>query len=248
MSVKGTFAGRGGRARLFMWGNLALCTGMTTMACGHSADTQHPHAHPGPEEMKHHHAHHRFEDAEKWAQRFEDPQRDAWQKPDDVLTWLELEGATQIADIGAATGYFPVRIAKRWPQAQVWGVDIETSMVRYLDERAEKEGLPNLHSVLGSAEMPNLPEPVDVVLMVNTYHHIENRSAYFRHVATRLRESGRIAILDFLPGDLPLGPPASMKIPPAQVESEMAAAGCRLERQNDTMLPYQFIQVFRCGG
>lgn len=93
-----------------------------------------------------------------------------------------------------------------------------------------------------------IPEPVDVVLLVNTYHHIEKRSAYFRTVATRLREQGRIVIIDFLPGDLPMGPPPRMKIPPEQVEAEMSDAGCTLAQQNDEMLAYQFIRVFRCGG
>lgn len=251
---------------MLCWGILGILGGVTTMACGHDADAtqknghahghkhghghgeKRAHAHPGPKDMEHHHAHHRFDDVEKWAQRFEDPARDEWQKPNELLAWLDIDSVSQIVDIGSATGYFPVRIARRLPQAKVVGIDIEPTMVRYLNERAQKENLPNLSSMLGTADDPMIPAPVDVVLMVNTYHHIEARSDYFRKVAARLNAGGQIAIVDFKPGDLPLGPPAKMKIPPEQVETEMSAAGCSLSRTNDELLPHQFIRVFRCDG
>ena len=108
--------------------------------------------------------------------RFEDPSRDTWQKPDVVIDALNLEPSSLVADIGAATGYFPVRIARRLPEGRVWGIDVEPDMVRYLNARARKEGLSHLFSVLATENDPLLPEPVDVVLVVNTYHHISERS------------------------------------------------------------------------
>src|SRR5262245_9005449 len=117
-------------------------------------------------------SHHSFGDAEKWAKQFDDPQRDAWQKPDEVLDALHLQRTDKVADIGAGTGYFSVRIAKRVPDGKVFSVDIEPDMVRYLGERAHREHLNGLVPVLAAAG-PNLPEPVDIVLVVNTYHHIE---------------------------------------------------------------------------
>lgn len=77
------------------------------------------------------HAGHSFEDAEKWAKRFESPDRDAWQKPDAVIASLGLRESDRVADIGSATGYFPVRVAKAVPKGKVWGIDVEPKMVAY---------------------------------------------------------------------------------------------------------------------
>jgi cyclopropane fatty-acyl-phospholipid synthase-like methyltransferase len=137
-------------------------------------------------------SHHSFGDAEKWAKQFDDPQRDAWQKPDEVLDALHLQRTDKVADIGAGTGYFSVRIAKRVRDGKVFSVDIEPDMVRYLGERAHREHLSGLVPVLAAAG-PNLPEPVDLVLVVDTYHHIENRTAYFAKLDT-LVPNGRVAI------------------------------------------------------
>src|SRR5574341_633558 len=90
------------------------------------------------------HAQHRFGGAEKWAQVLDDPARDAWQKPHEVLQALKLAPDASVADIGSGTGYFAVRLAHRVPNGRVYGVDAEPDMVRYLAERAKREGLANL--------------------------------------------------------------------------------------------------------
>ena len=130
----------------------------------------------------------RFEDADKWAKEFDNPERDAWQKPEEVLDALHLIPTSSVADIGAGTGYFSVRIAKRIPDGKIFAADVEPDMVRYLGERAKREHLSNLIPVQAAADAANLPEPVDVVLVVDTYHHIGNRSQYFGtgHFATHL--------------------------------------------------------------
>src|SRR5262245_39500075 len=154
---------------------------------------------------------HSFGDAEKWAKQFDDPQRDAWQKPDEVLDVLHLQRTDKVADIGAGTGYFSVRIAKRVPDGRVFSVDIEPDMVRYLGERAHREHLSGLVPVLAAAG-PNLPEPVDIVLVVNTYHHIENRTSYFAKLKDALVPNGRAAIVDFKV-DAAEGTPAKERVP-----------------------------------
>ncbi len=199
---------------------------------------------PALEACHGHHAGHRFGDAEHWAQKFEDPARDIWQKPEVVLTTLELEPHHTVADIGSATGYFPVRIAHHVPRGRVWGVDIEPDMVRHLNDRARREGLTNLVSILGTADDPLLPEQVDRVLLVDTYHHVENRTHYFEDLRRSLRPDAWIVIVDFLMGDFPVGPPDSMKIEPVAVEAELDAAGYSLIRRDEISLPYQYILVF----
>ncbi len=200
----------------------------------------HPAGHPGPHEGMHQH---RFEDAEAWAGRFEDPARDAWQKPDEVIAALKLAKTAKVADIGSATGYFPVRLARAVSKGRVWGVDIEPDMVRYLNARARKEKLGNLWSVLGTASDPLIPEPVDLVLMVDTYHHIGDRTAYLKTLKGYLAKGARLVIIDFKKGELPVGPPDAMKLAAAEVIAEVVPAGYRASGQLDFM-PYQYGLVF----
>lgn len=188
--------------------------------------------------------HHGFADAPEWAKTFEDPARDEWQKPDAVIASLELEADHRVADIGSATGYFPVRIARAVPAGRVWGVDIEPGMVRFLNERARHEGIANLFSVLGTTDDPLLPEPVDRVLLVDTYHHIGERTAYFAHLRHALRPGARLVIVDFQLGDFPVGPSDAMKLAPERVIDELGAAGFELVGRDGATLPYQYILTF----
>jgi hypothetical protein len=105
-----------------------------------------------------------------------------------------------------------------------------------------REGLPNLHPVLGEPSDPKLPEPVDVVLLVDTYHHIEDRPAYFSRLGGNLRAGGRVAIVDFRMG-ASIGPPDEYKIKPEQVIAEMQQAGYRLVASPD-FLPEQYFLIF----
>lgn len=194
------------------------------------------------------HGGHRFAEAERWARHFESPNRDQWQRPQLVIGMLGLTEESVVADIGSATGYFPVRIAPRVPRGRVWGVDIEPDMVRYLNERARREGIGNLFSVLGTPGDPLIPEPVDVILVVNTYHHITDRTGYFRRLQASLRPGGRLAIVDYRPGELPMGPPPDEKIPPDQIGRELEGAGYRVVREDRDTLPYQFVMIATVAG
>jgi SAM-dependent methyltransferase len=186
--------------------------------------------------------HHRFDDPSAWAARFDDPGRDAWQKPDAVLRALALPVDAKVADVGAATGYFTMRLARAVSSGRVFGVDIEPKMVQYLQDRARKEGLGNVTGVVGGTTSPNLPEAVDLVLIVDTYHHIDDRPAYFRGLARSLRQGGRVAIIDFRRGQ-PMGPPDEHKIPAEQVKAELAEAGYTLVAEHG-FLPNQHFLVF----
>lgn len=112
--------------------------------------------------------HRSFDQAEKWAKEFDDPSRDAWQKPNEVLDALHLDRTARVADLGAGTGYFSARIARLIPEGKLFAVDIEPDMLRFLGERAQREHLSFLVPVLASAGSPNLPEPVDLVLVVDS--------------------------------------------------------------------------------
>lgn len=184
------------------------------------------------------HFHHRFENAEEWARTFDDPARDVWQKPDEVVAALALAPAASVADLGAGTGYFSMRLARAMPEGRVFAVDLEADMVRYLGERAAREGLRNVVPVRAAADDASIPEAVDLVLVVDTYHHIADRTAYFARLRGSLREGGRVAIVDFT-RDSPIGPPREHRILPEVVIEEMSAAGYRLVRSHD-FLPHQY--------
>ena len=188
---------------------------------------------------------HTFGDAEKWAKVFDDPARDAWQKPHQVIEALALAPDAVVADIGSGTGYFAARLVHFVPQGRVYGVDIEPDMVKYLAERARREGLANLVSVAGLPDDPRLPGKADLGLMVDVYHHIENRVAYLRKLRGYLNAGGRVAVIDFRQ-DSPDGPPKSERIPPSRVEAEMKRAGYVLSKEH-AFLPEQYFLVFRLG-
>jgi predicted methyltransferase len=185
---------------------------------------------------------HSFGDAEKWAHVFDDPERDAWQKPHQVIQALGLRPDAVIADIGAGTGYFAVRFANMVPAGKVYAVDVEADMVRYLAERAKKEKRPNLVAVKGAAGDPRLPEKADLVVLVDVYHHIEQRERYFRALAASLKPGGRVAVIDFRM-DSPSGPPKSARVAPERVKAELAAAGYALSEEHG-FLPRQYFLVF----
>jgi SAM-dependent methyltransferase len=186
---------------------------------------------------------HRFSGAEKWAQVFDDPERDAWQKPHEVLQALKLAPDASVADIGSGTGYFAVRLAHRVPKGRVYGVDAEPDMVRYLTERAKREGLANLTVVAAKPNDPGIPSAVDLVILVDTYHHLPDRERYFRNLQKSLKPGGRLAIIDFTL-DSPVGPPKNARIPADTVKKELARAGYALAEEH-TFLPHQYFLVFR---
>ena len=186
---------------------------------------------------------HSFSGAEQWAKLFDDPKRDASQKPREVIDALALKPDSVIADIGAGTGYFAVRFARTVPEGRVYGVDIEPDMVKYLTERAQREGLKNLTALTGTPTDPRLPERADLIVMVNVFHHIADRERYFRNLLGSLRPGGRIAIIDHSM-DSREGPPRSARIAPERVKAELKSAGYALVQEHG-FLPAQYFLVFR---
>jgi ubiquinone/menaquinone biosynthesis C-methylase UbiE len=173
----------------------------------------------------HHHGRH-FEDAEKWAKLWDDPARDAWQRPADVISLLRLEPGMTAADIGAGTGYFIPHLSRAvGASGKVLALDIEPDMVRYLKERAAREGLTNVLPQQVTPEDPKLPAAsVHRILCVNTWHHIGARVEYSKRLARSLAQGGMIFIVDFtLESDI--GPPVEERLKPEQVAEELRAAG-----------------------
>lgn len=183
------------------------------------------HDHPGAHAHAHD-GHHAFTDADAWTGVFDDPSRDAWQRPDEVVRALDLAPTMVVADIGAGTGYFAVRLARAVPQGAVIATDIEPDMVRFLGERARREGLENLRATLAPAQGTSglAAASVDRVLVVNVWHHLHDRVDFARDLAAALRPGGKIFVVDFsLTAER--GPPARMRLAPEALVAELDAAG-----------------------
>jgi hypothetical protein len=190
--------------------------------------------------------HHVPRSAEEYAKILEDPKRDAWQKPHEVVTALDLKAADTVADIGAGSGYFAVRFARH--AGRVLAVDIDAKLLERVAKRAQEMKLANVETVLAAPDDPRLkPGSADLIFICDVIHHIEQRPAYYRLLAQALKPGGRLAIVDFHKRPLPVGPRPEMKIAREDLIAEAQAAGFRLTREH-TFLPYQYFLVFQAAG
>ena len=196
-------------------------------AHGHGAAHGHgnAHGHDGAHAHGMGHGHPPFSDAEALASVLDDPARDAWQRPDEVLRAMALAPTMSVADVGAGTGYFAVRLARAVPAGEVTATDLEPNMVRFVNERAQREGLHNLRAILAPEGGSGLArESVDRILVVHAWHHLPDRAAFARDLSAALRPGGRLLVVDFAVDAL-RGPPASLRVAPEAILAELEAAG-----------------------
>jgi SAM-dependent methyltransferase len=220
---------------------LVIVGSVATAGCsspGHHAHGQANHAAHGDHAA---HAHgHGFTDAAAWAKVFDDPARDAWQRPDDVIRAMELTPTMTVADIGAGTGYFAVRLARLVPTGRVIATDIEADMVKHLTERAAHDKIDNLQAVMATESSAGLgPDSVDRILIVDVWHHLGDRVSYARELGAALRPGGRLFIVDYS-ATATRGPPAQMRLAPEAVIAELVSAGWSASL-SPTTLPEQYI-------
>lgn len=217
---------------------IAFVAVLTVIALGCAPSAEPAPSHPAP-------LVHRFDHAEQWAKEFDDPARDAWQKPADVVAAMHIAAGMTVADIGAGTGYFEPYLSRAvGAGGTVLAVDIEPDMVRYLGERAAREHLDNVKPVLAATDDPKLPShAVDRILLVDTWHHVPAHAAYLAKLKAALAPNGTITFVDFTL-DAPMGPPREHRITPQALVEEARAASMSAERI-DLGLPNQFVIVAR---
>jgi ubiquinone/menaquinone biosynthesis C-methylase UbiE len=199
----------------------------------------------GPHDADDAPVHHAFDDAQRWAKVFDDPGRNTWQKPDEIIGAMKIRPGMMVADLGAGTGYFTAYLSRAvGPQGTVLAIDPEPEMIKFLGQRAHKDGLHNVLPVLGMYEDPFLPPGrVDRVLIVDTYHHIDDRLDYFGRMRADMAPGGKVVVVDFHKRPLPVGPPPEHKLERETVVDEMERAGWRLDGEIRS-LPYQYVLIF----
>ena len=179
---------------------------------------------------------------EELAAGFESPERDAWQKPDEVIAALGDVAGKTIMDIGSGTGYFSFRLVDAG--ANVICADIDERFLDYIASRKEQRGIPDERMELRHVPYDSAllqPGEVDMVLLVDTYHHILNREEYFAEVRAGIKPGGQLVIVDFFKRELPVGPPVDMKLDRETIIEELRNAGFERFEIDGELLPYQFI-------
>jgi ubiquinone/menaquinone biosynthesis C-methylase UbiE len=179
----------------------------------------------------------------------EGPDRDAWQRPDQVMDALRIYDGNVVADLGAGGGWFTVRLARRvGPNGRVYAEDIQPQMIESINRRVEREGLQRrVITKLGTAFDPDLPAgALDAVLIVDTYHEMEEPIVLLRNLAKSLKPDGRIGIVGFTSEGGGPGPPLEDRVDPQRVINNAQEAGLRLTSR-ERFLRYQYMLVFEKG-
>jgi SAM-dependent methyltransferase len=175
----------------------------------------------------------------------EGPDREAWQQPELIMDLLRIADGAAVADVGAGGGWFTVRLARRvGPNGLVYAEDIQPQMLESINRRVRREGLANVRTIRGTPTDPQLPSPLDAVLIVDVYPAVavEDRVTLLGHLVPPLKPGGRVGIVDFkLDGGGP-GPPLAERVEPEAVVRDAQAAGLRLLVRED--LDYQYVLVF----
>ena len=129
-----------------------------------------------------------------------DPSRDAWQKPKEVVEKLALAPGARVADIGAGGGYFTWHLADAvGPNGMVYAVDVDETGLEIIRKELQTRDVKNVVPIHAEPMDAKLPRPVDLVFSCDTYHHMQDRAAYFQSLARYLKPHGQVAILDFHP-------------------------------------------------
>jgi len=176
-----------------------------------------------------------------WLER---PERDEAEMPQKVIEHMQLKPTDVVADIGAGTGYFALRISRVVPQGTVYAVDIQPEMLAFLEQRKRQLKANNVITVQGTETDPHLPaQAVDVALLVDAYHEFAYPREMMENIVKSLKPGGRVMQIEYR-GEDPGVPIKSLhKMTVAQARKEMEAVGLQWQETQD-FLPYQHFIIF----
>ena len=192
-----------------------------------------------------HQMHRLHNDPKAYIGALEDPKRDAYQKPHEVIHALNLKSGEVIADIGAGSGYFTFHLARHvGDKGKVYAVDVSPEMILHVNWRIREQKANNVVTLLADPDDPLLPDrSVNRFFFSDSWHHIENQSKYLSLMKRMLKPGGEIVMIDFHKKELPVGPPMQMKIAREDLIKQLDSNGYRLAKEH-SFLPYQYFLVF----
>ncbi len=198
-----------------------------------------------PVKRDEHQIHRLHGDPKAYIGTLEDPKRDAYQKPHEVVHALGLKPGEIIADIGAGSGYFTFHLARHvGEKGKVYAVDVSPDMILHVNRRIREFKMNNVVSVLADPDDPLLPDQsVNRFFICDVWHHVENQTKYLSLMKKMLKPGGEVVMIDFHKKELPVGPPMKMKIAREDLIKQMESNGYRLTKEH-TFLPYQYFLVF----
>lgn len=174
------------------------------------------------------------------------PEREREENTERALEELHLRPGMVVGDVGAGTGYFSLKIAKRVaPTGKVYANDIQPQMISKLRANAEAAGITNVVPVLGTESNPNLPvAQLDLIIMVDVYHELSRPQRMLQQLHTALKPNGQLVLLEYRKEDLsvPIRPEHKMSL--EEVKAEVEPEGYRFEKSVET-LPWQHMVFFR---
>src|SRR3954469_22270761 len=167
----------------------------------------------------------------------EPPDREAWQKPEQVMDALQIAEDSVVADLGAGGGCFTIRLARRvGPHGLVYAEDVQRLMIEAIERRVQREGLTNVKTMLGEYDdpFPGLPpDTLDAVLIVDAFHEMEHPVVLLRNVGRTLKPTGLIGIIDYRQGEGGPGPDPEDRVAPAAIIQTAQSAGLKLVGQDN---------------
>lgn len=193
-----------------------------------------------------HDMHRLHQDPKAYMAALDDPARDAYQKPHEVITALKLKPGEVVADIGAGSGYFTFRLARHvGDTGRVYAIDVSPEMIVHLNRRIRDMKAKNVVTILAAPDDPLLADAsIDRFFICNTWHHIDNRPSYLGLLKKMLKPGGQVVMIDFKKAQTPVGPPMEMRIDREDLVKEMEGNGFRLAAEHTT-LPHQYFLVFQ---
>jgi ubiquinone/menaquinone biosynthesis C-methylase UbiE len=185
------------------------------------------------------------QDSKAYIAHLEDPKRDAYQKPQEVVTALNIKEGEVIADIGAGSGYFTFRLARPvGERGRVYAVDVGPDMIVHLNRRVRDLNLRNVVTILCAPDDPLLADAsVDRFFICDTWHHINGHTKYLALLKRMLKLGGQVIMVDFKKAKTPVGPPMEIRIDRDDLVREMETNGFQLAAEH-TFLEYQYFLIF----
>lgn len=192
-----------------------------------------------------------FADPTQFVAAWNDPERDAWQKPDEIIAALGVSAGATVVDLGAGTGYLVPALSRAvGPDGQVLAADIEPAMLTFLQEAATREGWTNVRTHASAPDDPKLAAAsVDAVVTLNVWHHVNDRGAYAARLLQAIEPGGSFVVVDFLKESTEgFGPPIEMRLTAEDVAADLRAGGFEVEVVPETLPRHYIVRGRRPGG